>query len=108
MTFVMPEAMKQADVPASSETALPVRALKSGRFAAWRFRGLRNERNEKAALEALRERMRAAGLEADSAPVFGYFDPPWTPGFLRRDEAMIQIKSGARPEARAGRADQRR
>jgi hypothetical protein len=27
-----------------------------------------------------------------SSPVYGYFDPPWTPAFLRRNEVMLQIE----------------
>lgn len=27
-----------------------------------------------------------------SPPVYGYFDPPWTPGFLRRNEVMLRTK----------------
>jgi len=26
--------------------------------------------------------------------MFGYFDPPWTPAFLRRNEVMIRTQSG--------------
>jgi hypothetical protein len=25
--------------------------------------------------------------------LYGYFDPPWTPAFLRRNEAMLRIEA---------------
>jgi hypothetical protein len=28
-----------------------------------------------------------------SPPVYGYFDPPWTPAFLRRNEVMLRTDS---------------
>lgn len=34
------------------------------------------------ALGRLKAWMRAEGLKELSPPVYGYFDPPWTPGFL--------------------------
>jgi hypothetical protein len=27
-------------------------------------------------------------------PVFAYYDPPWTPAFLRRNEVMFRIEHG--------------
>jgi len=27
-------------------------------------------------------------------PVYGYFDPPWTPAFLRRNEVMLRTDAG--------------
>ena len=32
----------------------------------------------------------AEGLKELSPPVYGYFDPPWIPGFLRRNEVMLR------------------
>ena len=36
--------------------------------------------------------MREESLKEISLPVYGYFDPPWTPPFLRRNEVMLQIE----------------
>jgi len=33
--------------------------------------------------------METGGLPAKPPPVFGYFEPPWTPAFLRRNEVML-------------------
>ena len=65
-------------------------ATLAARFAVRRFHGSRNATNEVAALAQLRAEIAAAGLKSDSAPVFGYFDPPWTPGFFRRNEVMLR------------------
>jgi hypothetical protein len=38
--------------------------------------------------------MTGEGMSVLSPPVFAYFDPPWTPGFLRRNEVMLRTNSG--------------
>ena len=30
-------------------------------------------------------------LKGDGTPIYGYFDPPWTPSFLRRNEVMLRV-----------------
>jgi hypothetical protein len=32
-----------------------------------------------------------AGLVASGEPYFARFDPPWKPGFMKHNEAMIDI-----------------
>jgi hypothetical protein len=59
-----------------------------------RFRGGRDAQNEAAALQQLKDWMKAEGLSVLSPPVFAYFDPPWTPGFLRRNEVILQTEAG--------------
>jgi len=33
--------------------------------------------------------MTQQGLSVLSPPLYAYFDPPWTPTFLRRNEVML-------------------
>ena len=73
---------------------MTVREWSAGRFEALRFRGGRNPKNEAAALQQLKDWMTAADLRVLSPPVFAYFDPPWTPGFLRRNEVMLRTEAG--------------
>lgn len=90
MAFVMPATMKTSQVPKPSDGELMVRELEPGRFAVWRFSGGRNAMNESKAEAQLKAWMTAQGLKAVSGPVYGYFDPPWTPPFLRRNEVMLR------------------
>ena len=46
------------------------------------------------ALGRLREWMSAERLKEVSPPVYGCFDPPWTPCFLRRNEVMLRTVDG--------------
>jgi len=37
--------------------------------------------------------MSGENLSVLSPPVYGYFDPPWTPAFLRRNEVMLRTEA---------------
>jgi hypothetical protein len=95
MAFVMPATLKTGEVPKPSDGSVTVRELAPGRFAVRRYSGGRNARNETESLERLRAWMKAEGLKELLPPVYGYFDPPWTPAFLRRNEVMLRTEGGA-------------
>jgi hypothetical protein len=38
--------------------------------------------------------LEAERVSSLAEPMFGYFDPPWTPAFLRRNEVMIRTQAG--------------
>jgi len=94
MAFVMPAKMNAAQAPKPAEASVTVRELPAGRFAVRRFSGGRNEKLEAEALGQLKTWMATEGLGVLSPPVFGYFDPPWTPTFLRRNEVMLRTEAG--------------
>jgi hypothetical protein len=94
MAFVMPAKLKTRDVPKPKDEQLRVRELEAGRFAVLRYAGGRNPDNEAQSLEWLRTRMKAEGLRELSPPIYGYFDPPWTPAFFRRNEVMVRTEPG--------------
>ena len=93
MAFVMPAKMKTADVPKPNDSNVRVRELDPGQFAVLRFSGGRNGANEAEALARLRAWMKSEGLKELTPPVFAYFDPPWTPAFLRRNEVMLRTEA---------------
>lgn len=92
MAFVMPAGMKADAVPRPADGSLVVRELPAGRFAVMRFSGWRSDRREGEVLDELRKWMAGQGLASTASPVYGYFDPPWTPPFMRRNEVMLRIE----------------
>lgn len=94
MAFVMPAKMASGEVPRPSDGAVTVRELPAGRFAVLRYSGARNPKNEAESLARLKAWMEAEKLGVLSNPVHGYFDPPWTPAFLRRNEVMLRTEAG--------------
>ena len=91
MAFVMPKGMSAKQTPTPNEPNLSVREVGGGRFAVLRFRGGRNEKNETRAQADLRTWLVGEKIKSEGGPIFGYFDPPWTPSFLRRNEVMLRI-----------------
>jgi DNA gyrase inhibitor GyrI len=89
MSFVMPANMKSA--PGPKDPALRVTTLPAGRFAVFGFSGSRSAESESNALAQLEAWMKKSGLVSSGEPLFGYFDPPWTPPFLRRNEVMLRV-----------------
>jgi hypothetical protein len=89
---VLPAKLKADAVPKPSDGSVAVRELPAGRFAVLRFSGGRSAKHDAEALGRLRAWMQAEGLKELSPPVYGYFDPPWTPGFLRRNEVMLRTE----------------
>ena len=92
MSFVLPAKMKLSEVPKPADGSVQVRELPAGTFAVLRFSGGRNSRNEAEALTRLRDWLSQEKLSSAGSPVYGYFDPPWTPGFLRRNEVMLRME----------------
>ncbi|MCX6890002.1 MAG: heme-binding protein [Verrucomicrobiota bacterium] len=90
MAFVLPSKLKTGSVPKPSDGAVTVRELPEGCFAVLRYSGGRNAKNEAESLARLQSWLEREHLPAVSGPVYGYFDPPWTPTFLRRNEVMLR------------------
>ena len=95
MAFVMPKGMSAGQTPKPNEPGLSVREVGGSRFAVLRFRGGRSGKNETKALAELRNWLAREKLKSEGGPVFGYFDPPWTPSFLRRNEVMLRLSMGS-------------
>jgi DNA gyrase inhibitor GyrI len=81
------------EVPKPSDESVIVREMVGGRFAVLRYSGGRSAKNEVESLARLKAWMKAEKMSVVSPPVFGYFDPPWTPAFLRRNEVMLRAET---------------
>jgi DNA gyrase inhibitor GyrI len=91
MRFILPENVAAQGAPAPSDGSVSLSKVQAGRFAVLRFSGARSADNEGNAVRKLEAWLRARNLAPKSAPIFAYYDPPWTPLFLRRNEVMIEI-----------------
>jgi DNA gyrase inhibitor GyrI len=91
MAFVMPKTMKVEEVPQPGNPKLAVSSIPAGQFAVMRFSGGRNTGNETNAVATLTAWLQREKLTSTGEPIFGYFDPPWTPPFMRRNEVMLRI-----------------
>jgi DNA gyrase inhibitor GyrI len=97
MGFVMPKEVASEGVPTPTGPNVDVRKRAGGRFAVLRFSGRMNAKLAKESEAKLRSWMRTKGLKPiESAGTSGVeaasYDPPFTPGPLRRNEVLIRLK----------------
>lgn len=97
MGFVMPKDIAVDGVPAPTGEGVDIRKRAGGRFAVLRFSGQLTTKSAKESEAKLRTWMATKGLVADGSgessgvETAGY-DPPFTPGPLRRNEVLIRLK----------------
>jgi hypothetical protein len=91
MSFVIPKKVADEGAPAPVSNSLQVKEIKPITFAAMRFRGKPSKENS--AAKELIKKINSAGLEIEknTKPIFAYYDPPWIPVFLRKNEVLIKI-----------------
>ena len=92
MAFVVPEKHKAA-TPAPASPQVVVDTMKAQRVAVYRFSGSRTKDSEPEALAKLRTWTQQNKLQEAGSPFSAYYDPPWTPGFMRRNEALIPVQA---------------
>jgi len=91
MSFIMPKSAVEKGVPQPTGENVRLGKVEAARFVVLRFDGGRTAENEAKTIEKLKTWLKAQKIQAKSEPIFGYYDPPWTPTFLRRNEVMIRI-----------------
>ena len=91
MAFVMPIDRRAEEIPKPSDESVKLRRMRGGMYAVCRFSGRTTKGNEEASLKKLQGWMGQQGLRAAGEAVWGYFDPPWTLPFLKRNEVMVPV-----------------
>jgi hypothetical protein len=94
MSLIMPKRSVEKGVPKPSGDRVSLGKVDAARFAVLRFAGGRSAENEKAAIEKLSAWLEGENIKGKGNPMFAYYDPPWTPVFMRRNEVMIRIGGG--------------
>jgi len=91
MGFVIPKGVAQTSIPVPASDQVEVTRRPGGTFAVIRFAG-RNDlevcQKQQRLLEAWIEKRQ---LKSDGESEIAGYDPPWTPGPLRRNEILIRI-----------------
>ncbi len=92
--FIMPSGYNLDDLPAPA--AADVRLLETAptRMAAVRFDGGWDDARFTEQEQRLRTWLAARDLAAHAPATYAYYNDPFTPGFLRRNEVLIDIGAG--------------
>ena len=91
MAFVLPALMSSNDVPEPLDKNVRVRTRPTGLYAVYRYSGKRVDGGSNKAKRELKNWILNNDYEQLSDPINAYYDTPWTPSFLRRNELLIQV-----------------
>jgi len=92
VAFVMPPGSTLADLPAPRSAKVTLRAVPRHKAAVISFSGTATEAVMQARAAALRACLARDGRRALAAPQEAFYNPPWTPPFMRRNEVMVTIE----------------
>jgi len=91
VSFVLPKDVSIKDLPLPSDARVSRHHVDAHYAAAVKFRGLANFEHFNTLGNQLLADVKSAGLEVAGDPYYARFDPPWKPGFLRRNEAIVAL-----------------
>ena len=92
MSFVMPPQKSRDDIPDPLDSRVRITTLPAREVAVIRFRGYARQGEVKSAEERLLEGLKNAAIEPIGDPFLMRYNPPWTPGVLRRNEVAVEIR----------------
>ena len=91
VSFVLPAGMLAADVPLPRNARVSTVPVAAHDAVVLPFGGSWNAARFQRKATELLEAVAANGLTAQGNVYFARFDPPWKPGFLKRNEALINV-----------------
>ena len=91
MSFVVPAEVAKAGAPKASSEAVSITKRAAGKFAVYRYSGRWTDARETQAQQRLEAWMKEQGIKASGKFEKANYDPPFTPGFLRRNEVLVRI-----------------
>ena len=91
MSFIVPKDVAEHGVPAPSSPDVTVSTKPAARYAVYRFSGPSKPEPSEAASKKLLSWATSKNLPISGSPLYAYYNPPWTPGFMRRNEVLIHL-----------------
>jgi len=91
MSFIVPKNVAQQGVPMPSNPDVMISTKPPARYAVCCFSGPSKPEPSEAASKKLLAWAVAKNLPATGSPIYAYYNPPWTPGFMRRNEVLLRL-----------------
>ncbi len=89
--FIMPAQYQLEQLPAPAGSDVRLSEVSPRRVAAIRFSGRASDELIASKEEALRAWLAARDLTAAAPAIYAFYNDPFTPGFLRRNEVLIDL-----------------
>ena len=90
--FVMPKKFTKATLPDPGSDDVTLKDVPPHRVAAIRFSGNFNATLASKQLMNLYNYLADNNLKQKGDPQYAFYNPPWTPGFMKRNEILIEIE----------------
>ena len=87
----MPPGQSRDDIPDPLDNRVRITTLPAREVAVIRFKGYARQDEVESAEERLMDGLSKASVETVGGPFLMRYNPPWTPGFLRRNEVAVEI-----------------
>jgi hypothetical protein len=91
ISFVLPEGMSVEQAPLPADSRVEVHLVTARVVAALRFSGGWGHERALERAAALLQLVAREGLSPVGEVFFARYDPPWKPGLLRRNEALVVV-----------------
>lgn len=91
VSFVMPSEYTLDTLPIPNDKQIKFVNIPSHQKAVIRFTGFNTDKNLKEHHDKLVNWMIKNKIKASGKPVYAFYNPPWTPFFLKRNEIMFDI-----------------
>ena len=90
--FHMPAKWTAETLPAPADPDIAIRTVPERALAVVTFSGRATDEAVRREAERLRGFMERRGLQGNGTVEYAYYDPPWTPPPLRRNEVMMGVR----------------
>lgn len=91
--FVMPEKYTMQTIPKPNNPKVKLIQTPPENFAVIRFSGTMSRANLAEHLSVLELYIEKHNLQTSGAPIYAFYNPPWTMPFMRRNEIMLKLES---------------
>lgn len=89
--FIMPSEYSMETIPKPNNDKVNLKEVPAQKFLAIQFSGRTSESNVAEHMAKLEEYIKQNDIKTIAAPVYAFYNPPWTLPFLRRNEILVQI-----------------
>lgn len=95
--FIMPSKYRIDDLPAPSQRDVRLVRVPTATVAAIRFSGVATDALIEAQQDELLAWLADHGWRTAGVPTYAYYNDPFTPGFLRRNEVLVEVSRAVGP-----------
>lgn len=92
MSFMLPAEIAEKGAPSPDAEGVTLNTIESGTFAVLGFKGWNKAEQREKASELLAELVGKEKLKPIGKQFFAFYDPPWTPEFLRQNEVWQRVQ----------------